>query len=123
MKKADRTAKKQREDQTLNRVLWWFGGAVVLEFFLLLLNRFYFVDNNGGNVELSRGIYQFLRVFAWAALAVTVVLAVLAVLRGKIPVQPRRMAPTKYRRSLSLMGLTTTPVLLSAAWTRLPLPA
>ncbi len=83
MKKADRTAKKQREDQTLNRVLWWFGGAVVLEFFLLLLNRFYFVDNNGGNVELSRGIYQFLRVFAWGALAVTVVLAVLIVLRRK----------------------------------------
>lgn len=83
MKKADRTAKKQREDQALNRVLWWFGGAVVLEFFLLLLNRFYFVDNNGGNAALSRGIFQFLRAFAWIGLAVTLVLAVLAVLRWK----------------------------------------
>ncbi len=83
VKKADRSAKKQREDQALNRVLWWFGGAVVLEFFLLLLNRFYFVDNNGGNVELSRGLFQFLRVFAWIALAAAVALGVLAFLRKK----------------------------------------
>ncbi len=83
MKKADRSAKKQREDQALNRVLWWFGGAVVLEFFLLLLNRFYFVENNGANVELSRGVFQFLRVFAWACLAAAVILGVLAFLRRK----------------------------------------
>lgn len=72
MKKNDRSAKKQREDQALNRVLWWFGGAVVLEFFLLLLNRFYFVDNNGGNIALSRGLFSFLRIFAWVCLAAAV---------------------------------------------------
>ncbi len=83
MKKDDRTAKKQREDQALNRVLWWFGGAVVLEFFLLLLNRFYFVGNNGGNVALSLGLFRFLRVFAWVCLAVAVAFGVWWFLRRK----------------------------------------
>lgn len=83
VKRSDRTAKKQREDQALNRVLWWFGGAVVLEFFLLLLNRFYLVANNGGDVELSRGIYQFLRVFTWVCLAAAVVLGVWRFLRKR----------------------------------------
>lgn len=83
MKKEDRTAKKQREDQALNRVLWWFGGAVILEFFLLLLNRFYFVDHNGGNVALSRGLFQFMRVFTWVCLAVAVLLGVWWFLRKR----------------------------------------
>lgn len=73
MKKEERAAKKQREDQALNRVLWWFGGAVVLEFFLLLLNRFY-INFDAGGVTLARGIFQFLRVFAWVCLAAVVVL-------------------------------------------------
>lgn len=83
MKKEDRTAKKQREDQTLNRVLWWFGGAVVLEFFLLLLNRFYFVGNNGGNLALSMGLFRFLRVFTWVCLAGAVGFGVWWLLRRK----------------------------------------
>ncbi len=83
MKKEDRTAKKQREDRALNRVLCWFGGAVVLEFFLLLLNRFYFVDHNGGNVALSRGLFRFLRVSAWVLLAVTAAFALWWLLRRR----------------------------------------
>lgn len=72
MNKKERKAKKQQEDQALNRVLCWFGGAVVLEFFLLLLNRFYFVDNNGGDIALSRALFQFLRVSTWVLLAAVV---------------------------------------------------
>lgn len=83
LKKNTRPAKKQREDQALNRVLWWFGGAVVLEFLLLLLNRFYFVDNNGGNVALSRGLFQFLSVFTWLCLAAAVAFGVWWLLRRR----------------------------------------
>lgn len=73
VKKEERAAKKQREDQALNRVLLWFGGAVVLEFFLLLLNRFY-INFDAGGVSLARGIFRFLRIFAWVCLAAAVAL-------------------------------------------------
>lgn len=71
MKQEERAAKKQREDQALNRVLWWFGGAVILEFFLLLLNRFYInFDING--VAMARFLAQALRVLVWVSLAAAV---------------------------------------------------
>lgn len=73
MKKEERMAKKQREDQALNRVLWWFGGAVILEFFLLLLNRFY-INFDASGVGLARGIFRFLRIFAWVCLVAAVLL-------------------------------------------------
>lgn len=75
MKKEERLAKKQKEDQALNRVLWWFGGAVILEFFLLLLNRFG-INFDAQGAKLATGIFRFLQVFAWVSL----VLAVAAVL-------------------------------------------
>lgn len=71
MKKEDRLAKKQREDQALNRVLWWFGGAVVLEFFLLLLNRFY-INFDVQGIDLAAGIFRFLQIAAWVTLALAV---------------------------------------------------
>lgn len=71
MKKEERTAKKQREDQALNRVLWWFGGTVILEFFLLLLNRFY-INFDANGIALAQGLARFLRVLVWTALALTV---------------------------------------------------
>lgn len=71
MKKEERLAKKQKEDQALNRVLWWFGGAVVLEFFLLLLNRFG-INFDAQGAGLAAGIFRFLRVFAWVCLALAV---------------------------------------------------
>lgn len=71
MDKEARWAKKQKEDQALNRVLWWFGGAVVLEFFLLLLNRFY-INFDADGVALARGIFRFLRIFAWVCFAAAV---------------------------------------------------
>lgn len=74
MDKETRAAKKQKEDQALNRVLWWFGGAVVLEFFLLLLNRFY-INFNADGVALARGIFRFLRIFAWVCFAAAVATA------------------------------------------------
>lgn len=70
MKNEERLAKKQKEDQALNRVLLWFGGAVILEFFLLLLNRFG-VNFDAQGAELAAGIFRFLRVFAWVCLALT----------------------------------------------------
>ena len=71
MKKEERSAKKQREDQALNRVLCWFGGAVLLEFFLLLLNRYYInFDLNG--VALASSLAQILRVMVWVSLAAAV---------------------------------------------------
>ena len=82
MKKEERIAKKQREDQALNRVLWWFGGAVVLEFFLLLLNRFYLNFDYTG-VRTAERIAAFLRVLTWAALAATLVFGVCWFLRRK----------------------------------------
>lgn len=72
MKKEERLAKKQKEDQALNRVLWWFGGAVVLEFFLLLLNRFY-INFDAQGAGLAQGIFRFLQVLAWVCLALAVV--------------------------------------------------
>ena len=71
MKKEERLAKKQKEDQALNRVLWWFGGAVVLEFFLLLLNRFG-INFDAQGAGLAAGIFRFLWVFAWVSLALAV---------------------------------------------------
>ncbi len=68
MNKEQRLAKKQREDQALNRVLWWFGGTVALEFFLLLLNRF-FLNFDADGVALARGLFLFLRIFAPVCLA------------------------------------------------------
>lgn len=82
VKKEERIAKKQREDQALNRVLWWFGGAVVLEFFLLLLNRFY-LNFDYTDVQTAQGIAAFLRILTWIALAATLVLAVCWGLRRK----------------------------------------
>lgn len=71
MKKEERSAKKQREDQALNRVLWWFGGAVILEFFLLLLNRFY-INFTMNGVALARALALTLRVLVWVSLAAAV---------------------------------------------------
>ena len=68
MNKEDRLAKKQKEDQALNRVLLWFGGAVILEFFLLLLNRFA-INFDPQGIDLAAGIFRFLQVFAWVSLA------------------------------------------------------
>ena len=64
MNKEDRLAKKQKEDQALNRVLLWFGGAVILEFFLLLLNRFG-IHFDAQGVNVAAGIFRFFSVFAW----------------------------------------------------------
>lgn len=75
MKKEDRLAKKQKEDQALNRVLCWFGGAVVLEFFLLLLNRFY-INFDVQGIELAAGIFRFLQIAVWVTLALTVAAAI-----------------------------------------------
>lgn len=82
MDKEARVAKKQKEDQALNRVLWWFGGTVVLEFFLLLLNRFY-INFNADGVALARSIFRFLRVFAWVCFAASVATAAWWVVRRK----------------------------------------
>lgn len=71
MKKEERLAKKQKEDQALNRVLWWFGGAVVLEFFLLLLNRFG-INFDAQGAGLAAGIFRFLQIFAWVCLTLAV---------------------------------------------------
>lgn len=82
MDKEARAAKKQKEDQALNRVLWWFGGAVVLEFLLLLLNRFY-INFNAEGAALARSIFRFLRGFAWVCLASAVATAAWWMLRRK----------------------------------------
>lgn len=82
MDKEARVAKKQREDQALNRVLWWFGGTVVLEFFLLLLNRFY-INFNADGVALARSIFRFLRVAAWVCFAAAVATAAWWAVRRK----------------------------------------
>lgn len=71
LKKEDRAAKKQREDQALNRVLWWFGGAVLLEFFLLLLNRFY-INFDANGIALARALASVLRALIWISLAASV---------------------------------------------------
>lgn len=71
MKREERSARKQREDQALNRVLLWFGGAVILEFFLLLLNRFYLNFDVSG-AGLAYGLAVFLRGLVWVSLAATV---------------------------------------------------
>lgn len=82
MKKEERIAKKQREDQALNRVLWWFGGAVVLEFFLLLLNRFY-LDFDYRGVGVAQNIALALRIIAWVSLAATLISGLFWLLRRK----------------------------------------
>lgn len=71
MKQEERKAKKQREDQALNRVLWWFGGAVVLEFFLLILNRYYIGFDVEG-IAAARGLALFLRGLAVVSLVCAV---------------------------------------------------
>ncbi len=82
MKKEERLARKEREDQALNRVLWWFGGAVVLEFFVLLLNR-YFINFNTRNFAAAAGIFRFLQIFSAVCLALAVVFGVLWMLWRK----------------------------------------
>lgn len=71
VKREDRAAKKQREDQALNRVLWWFGGAVLLEFALLLLNRFY-INFDAGGQGLAYALARLLRTMIWVCLGGTV---------------------------------------------------
>lgn len=110
MKKEERIAKKQREDQALNRVLWWFGGAVVLEFFLLLLNRFY-LDFDYRGVNVAQNIARSLRILAWVSLAATLVFGLFWILRRK-----------QGKKSLLLGGCTLAALalfvcaLIASAW-------
>ena len=77
MDKKKRSAQKQLEDQTLERVLLWFGGAVIIELLVLLANRYY-INYRVGEVSFVAGLDKFIWVLSYVALAAAVVSAVWA---------------------------------------------
>ncbi|MEG2138669.1 MAG: hypothetical protein RRY64_08420, partial [Oscillospiraceae bacterium] len=67
----NKSAKRQQEDDALNRVLIWFGGTVLLELLVLLLNRFYI----NGTVQMMSVLNKVVPILG-------VVAAILAVVCG-----------------------------------------
>lgn len=77
MDKKKRSAQKQLEDRTLDRVLLWFGAAVLIELLVLLANRFY-INYRVGEINFVAGLDKFIWILGYVALAAAVVGAVWA---------------------------------------------
>ena len=77
MDKKKRSAQKQLEDRTLDRVLLWFGAAVVIELLVLLANRFY-INYRVGEINFVAGLDKFIWILGHLALAAAAVAAVWA---------------------------------------------